>query len=75
MNAGSARQIARQWVDSSLKEIPGVEGAFLSGSVCTMRDDAVLPQSSDGALGVSQQLLTFISSLSSDNGKNSGNFQ
>ncbi len=47
MNAGHARQIARQWVDSTLRELPGVEGAFLSGSICSMPDETILPESSD----------------------------
>lgn len=42
-----ARDVARQWVEEEANRLPGFAGAFFSGSVAAMPDDAVLPPSSD----------------------------
>lgn len=47
MRAGAARAVAAAWVRWYAAREPGVQGAFLSGSVLGMAADAVLPPWSD----------------------------
>ena len=52
MLAGDAKAVARQWVEEETSSFPGFHGAFLTGSIDAMPDDAVLPAASDGDIKV-----------------------
>lgn len=47
MNSGDAKKIAREWVMLEAARSQGFAGAFFHGSVNSLPDDAVLPETSD----------------------------
>lgn len=47
MRVFEARRIVRQWVENEANSLPGFQGAYLSGSMSALHDDAVLPDASD----------------------------
>jgi hypothetical protein len=47
MRAGTAREIAREWVREEVASLPGFHGAFLAGSINSLPDDASFPAASD----------------------------
>ena len=47
MLAAEAKDAARRWVQAATRDIPGVVGAYLAGSITWLADDAILPATSD----------------------------
>jgi hypothetical protein len=47
MRMREARAVARQWVEEEVSSLPGFLGAYLSGSMTALPDDAALPAASD----------------------------
>src|SRR5215212_2368375 len=47
MRVQQAKEVARQWVLAAADQIPGFSGAFYHGSVNGLRDEAILPATSD----------------------------
>jgi hypothetical protein len=47
MNVQQAKEVAREWVAAEGSTIPGFSGAFCHGSINYLRDDAVIPATSD----------------------------
>lgn len=46
-SAGEAKEAARRWVFEEARKLPGFDGAFFTGSINHLSDDAPFPESSD----------------------------
>lgn len=47
MTVGEAKELAREWAVQRAKELPGIAGAYLFGSICLRRDEDPFPYTSD----------------------------
>ncbi len=47
MDAGQVKQVARAWVETNVRDWPGLIGAHLVGGITSMPDDAPFPASKD----------------------------
>lgn len=47
MRMGQARDTACRWVEEEASSLPGFRGAYFSGSITALADDAPLPVASD----------------------------